>query len=41
MFLLRGEIMETKDTNTDAYTILESDILYGQGNNKDSFLVTP
>lgn len=25
MFLLRGKIMETKDTNTDAYTILESD----------------
>ncbi len=25
MFLLQGDIMETKDTNTDAYTILESD----------------
>lgn len=25
MFLLREDIMETKDTNTDAYTILESD----------------
>ena len=25
MYLLQGDIMETKDINTDAYTILESD----------------